>query len=1505
MTIGTFQDTEPPASRLARPGSRVLLAGTARHPDGSPLPDVPAVSASLTDLAAVLRDLIGVRAENLSEPLLDPAGPLALGQAVDRVAAEATDTLLVYYAGHGLIGDDQELYLATGATDSLVHGLDYTALPYRALLRSLRKSRAGTVVVVLDCCFSDRGRPPARQFLTDALFEQAPVHGGFLLTSAARDEFALVAAEGAHTRFTGALIGLLRGGDPAGPRELTLDHVYHFLARELPDGGGPRPHRHSSDRAGELILAPNPAYRGRPAEESADWLPGADGTAGGTPGAGDAPCPFRGLRPFGPEDAQYFFGRDDLVREVTRRAEGGDGLLALIGPSGCGKTSLIRAGAVPRLLERGRQVAVMTPGGDPLASLAAREDALSGSGGLLVVDQFEELFTADVTEDGRRRFLDRLARLPAVIIALRADFYGRCLRYPGLVRALRENQVIVEPMSGDTLRLMIRQSAAAAGLRLEHGLADTLLREAGLRESRNQAAVLPLLSHALQETWLRRSGNLMTLAGYRDTGGIDEAIARTAEKVYGGMDTDGQARMRDLLLRMVRLGDDTEDSRRQLSLAELAPADRQILDALAGARLAAIADETAELAHDAMLHAWPRLREWIAENRAALLAAGQLEDAALAWERAGSRHEYLYRGVRLAATEETLAGAGTTVRPGGRARRFLEASREHQRAEQGAARRRRRRWRAGLSASCVLALAAGTAGVISVRQHAAAVRHAAVIRSSALAADAAALRPVDPGLAAQLSVAAYRASPTEAAATQLYASASMLVDSTVGSAGHPVKVLHVAAQADGPLIAANYAGSRIRVWDITRPSAPVPRATITGDVRAALALAPRRPLLVAQCSSRALCLWNVASRGAPTVIGRIFRSAGPIRHAVITSMAISPDGRLLALATPNDGTLLYTIARPAHPRLLAVLPDRSTSKPSLAAAAFSPDGRLLAETVTSGVTKLWSLADPARPEQIVSLGSGYWDVAFNPAGTLLAAGGETQVRLWNITRPARPSRISFAPATGGSEEVDTVAFTSDGRYLAYSGIRITNGISDRLGLLGLLDVSPASLSLGSPDPTVLNLGFGNSWMTAAAGDSLLTGGYDGTVRLWRAPEPEAASTMAFGSPGWAISGNGRLMAAPAGLDSGFATGIWNISGKNPVLDATLPVEPAAVGFLGNAGKAMLTVDGKGRVTLWNTADPRHPVRAAPLGRMVIGHGPAASADGAIASGTNGTTLVSILGADGRLHLWRIGKGLRVTQAGWIPVRNPGSNLAGMLPDGKHAVIITDKGMQWWDISDPAHPVRIGFSRLAAPDQGSIAESGSLIAEATPPAVSCGCSKLRIFRLSGRQVTESATLPGAAGDHMRISGDGHLLASTGAGDNDLTLWNLRDPRRPGLLAALQTVPAIRGIAFSRNDALLADWNDSTLQLWDLRDLASPTLVASIAFQQQQFGAVTSYGVVFDAAFTPSGRTLAVSVNASVVFLGTDPAAVARRLCSITGAAITHAQWQRYAHGIPYQDPCRSN
>jgi WD40 repeat protein len=267
---------------------------------------------------------------------------------------------------------------------------------------------------------------------------------------------------------------------------------------------------------------------------------------------------------------------------------------------------------------------------------------------------------------------------------------------------------------------------------------------------------------------------------------------------------------------------------------------------------------------------------------------------------------------------------------------------------------------------------------------------------------------------------------------------------------------------------------------------------------------------------------------------------------------------------------------------------RRSTTPDVCTGVNGPRPSSCAATVT---------ADPARPEQVTSIAAaGYQDVAFSPDGTLLAAVANTSVMVWNIARPANP--VSIPTDANTLEDLPTAAFTSDGRYLAVGAAPSGNG---GLGLLALIDMSPASLVDPQEEvPLVVNTRFGNSSLAASAGDTLLTTGYDGAVRLWRMPEPAAAGTEADLSD-WGISGDGHLMAAPVLLNGGPngtpAAGIWDISGRAPVLNATLPGDAAIVGFLGDTSDALLTVGSAGSVSLWNLADPRRPVRTATLGTV--------------------------------------------------------------------------------------------------------------------------------------------------------------------------------------------------------------------------------------------------------------------------------------------------------------------
>ena len=249
-----------------------------------------------------------------------------------------------------------------------------------------------------------------------------------------------------------------------------------------------------------------------------------------------------------------------------------------------------------------------------LTALRAVVDRPASDEVLVVVDQFEEVFTLCRDDDERAQFLRVLrtaARAPnsrtRIVLGLRADFYAHRAHNPELVEALSDGQVLVGPMSPEELRSAITQPALDAGYRVETALVSQVIAEAIA-----QPGALPLVSHALLETWRRRRGNTLTLAGYEAAGGITRSIARTAEVVYRDLTEDQQRWARQLFLRLVALGEGTEDTKRRLDRTELdmdSPDRGEVLDRLTRARLVTLDRDTLELTHEALVRSWPRLAD--------------------------------------------------------------------------------------------------------------------------------------------------------------------------------------------------------------------------------------------------------------------------------------------------------------------------------------------------------------------------------------------------------------------------------------------------------------------------------------------------------------------------------------------------------------------------------------------------------------------------------------------------------------------------------------------------------------------------------------------------------------------------------------------------------------------------------------------------------------------------------------------------------------------------------
>ncbi len=429
--------------------------------------------------------------------------------------------------------------------------------------------------------------------------------------------------------------------------------------------------------------------------------------------------PYRGLVPYDVDDDEAFFGREREIDICLQRITDSP-LLAVVGPSGCGKSSLVRAGVASRLRSAGQPVAVLTPGRDPHATLVAALET-AGPTTVVIVDQLEELFAPDVTSGAAHQFLDVLVErleVAPVVVTLRADHVGSVTAHPNFARRLETGLHLVTPMTEAELREVIERPARDAGLRLEPGLVELLLRDVS-----GEPGGLPLLSFALAETWSNRDGRVLTVDGYLATGGLRQAIAASAERLYEGLPPNQRLLAKALFMRLVTPAPDGEAVRQRIDPSSVVTdADhRQVVDVFVRTRLVVAGDDGLEVAHEALAREWPRLRSWLDEDREGLRLLGHLRTSAHEWDRRGRDPAELQRGARLAATLDWVEAAGPALDDV--ERHYLDASRAAEEAELEAARARarrdarsKRRLRGLLAAAAVLLVAVLVAGLLAVRQ---------------------------------------------------------------------------------------------------------------------------------------------------------------------------------------------------------------------------------------------------------------------------------------------------------------------------------------------------------------------------------------------------------------------------------------------------------------------------------------------------------------------------------------------------------------------------------------------------------------------------------------------------------------------------------------------------------------------------------------------------------------------------------------------------------------------
>ncbi|WP_088243513.1 eIF2A-related protein [Calothrix rhizosoleniae] len=1153
---------------------------------------------------------------------------------------------------------------------------------------------------------------------------------------------------------------------------------------------------------------------------------------------GIPPCPYKGLETFQPKDHKLFFGREKTEEKITTALKR-QSLVAVVGASGSGKSSVVLAG-IGRLLDQDKgktKLAVFRPKKNPFPELASALEPLFRSqhnetlsqtnrrlvqlatqveleqhirnnpqalrekvvefaqiypdtNFLLVVDQFEELYTQNIPKEDVQAFLDVLiyAVEPAcsfftLILTLRGDFYGAALAYRPFSDILEDRVINLGPMNSQELQLAIEQPARLRGIKLEPALTNKLIEAVD-----KQPGSLPLLEFTLEQLWQKQKNGMLTHKAYdQEIGGLETALVRHADQSYAKLISTGEKskiskQIQEIFIHLVSMGEDGKPTRRIATRGEIGEEGWKLVTQLADTRLVitnqnhSTKEETVEVTHEALLSAWPTLMDWIREDREFLLWRGRTKQDLSKWHKQGESSNYLLTGGALVEAEKWLPQVNDEWLL---MQRFIQKSIEVRDLRKKQIRKARQLTLGGaISAAIILA---GVAGVAFFQNKLATLGiKVATVQNLLPTADA----------TEGLILAIDNLQKSRTFNRHLFISSQANLFQAVQEArernifiGHSDEVTSVAISPDGQRIISVSKDGTLRLWDLKGNPIGKPFRGDKGEVWS-VAFSPDGQRIISGSLNGTLQLWDL--KGNP--IGKPFQG----HKSRIWSVAFSPDSKLIVSANGGEQLRLWDFNGNPIGKPFCCHPQGHDFPFSV---AFSPDGQRIVSGHLDGTVRLWDLKGNPIGEPFRGHEKEVWSVAFSPDRQRIVSGSnDRKLKLWDL----KGNQIaSFRAHDAGG--VKSVAFSPDGQ-------RIVSGSWDSTIRLWDLKGNPIGEPFQGHNGPVLSVAWNPD------GQHIISSSSDKTLRIWDVDDDLSKSFQGHDGQIFSVAFTPDGLNIITGGEDGMVR-MWDLNGNQVSKPFIADKKGVKSIDISPNGKFIVTGGEDSIVRLWD-------LNGNPVGKPFLGHQIGRPFQDVDCRGVSSVVFspdskqIASGSSDGTVRLWDL-QGDRLHPpfqiATEFQVYNKSLQSYKHLicsvvfsPDGQFiAVASEDKTIGIWDLKgDPVSKTFKGHSSAVrsvkfSPD-GQLLLSGS------------SDKTLRLWDLEGNPIGEP--FQGHSGGVLSVafSQDGKRIIS-GSWDGTVRLWDLKGKQIGSFLH--KNGMRMNSVAFSPDGRhIVSGSKDGTVTLW---------------------------------------------------------------------------------------------